>query len=580
MAPADVVLLMGYTALSHLPTILALSLFVAIVVTLGRMYRDSEMAIWFSSGVAMTRFIAPVLRVSWPVLLVVAILVLVVWPWGNRSSNELRERYEQRSDLSRVTPGVFQTSRDGRRVFFIERRSDEATERARRVRAAPTASARRRDLGAQCVTSRASAPIASWCSTAGSAISSTASRANARWPASRAITCWWASSRCKARSTRSPKTLRTVDLVRDPTARNQGELIWRLGLLLGAVNLVLLAIGLAASNPRRATNWNLVFALLGFVVYYNLINLSQAWVAGGRFGLGRRCSLLHGGVLVLALSLMWWRDHGAVRHFWRRARRAGSRMKTVRRLLYRDIVWSVVFVAVAFLSLFYFIDFVDELDNIGRNGYTVLHAAIAAALELPGHFYELSPICVLIGTIYSMARLAQSSEYTILRTGGLGPVRALRLLALLGLFFGGVTFVVGDYVSPLSEREAVLLKASFRGGLHARPRRGLAEGAAHTRRRRARDLDQRGTHRGQRRARRHSHLRVRRRRAPAHRASRPAPAASARFGVAARSRASAPTGPRPSRRPRAPRSPCSAARRLRWPSTLIGVGGRPRRCCR
>jgi lipopolysaccharide export system permease protein len=140
-------------------------------------------------------------------------------------------------------------------------------------------------------------------------------------------------------------------------------------------------------------------------------------------------------------------------------------MRTVRRLLYRDIVWSVVFVAVAFLSLFYFIDFVDELENIGRNGFTALHAAIAAALEQPGHFYELSPICVLIGTIYSMARLAQSSEYTILRTGGLGPVRALRLLALLGLFFGGVTFVVGDYLAPLSEREAVQLKASFRGGL-------------------------------------------------------------------------------------------------------------------
>ncbi|HSB25288.1 MAG TPA: LPS export ABC transporter permease LptG [Burkholderiaceae bacterium] len=140
-------------------------------------------------------------------------------------------------------------------------------------------------------------------------------------------------------------------------------------------------------------------------------------------------------------------------------------MRTVRRLLYRDIVWSVVFVAVAFLSLFFFIDFVDELDNIGRNGYTLLHAALSAALEVPAHLYELSPICVLIGTIYAMARLAQSSEYTILRTGGLGPGRALGLLALLGLFFGAVTFVVGDYVAPLSEREGVLLKASFSGGL-------------------------------------------------------------------------------------------------------------------
>lgn len=140
-------------------------------------------------------------------------------------------------------------------------------------------------------------------------------------------------------------------------------------------------------------------------------------------------------------------------------------MRTVRRLLYRDIVWSVAFVAIAFLSLFFFIDFVDELENVGRNGFTLLHAAVSAALEVPGHLYELSPICVLIGTIYAMARLAQSSEFTILRTGGLGPVRALGLLTLLGLFFGAVTFVVGDYLSPLSEREAVRLKASFRGGL-------------------------------------------------------------------------------------------------------------------
>ncbi len=140
-------------------------------------------------------------------------------------------------------------------------------------------------------------------------------------------------------------------------------------------------------------------------------------------------------------------------------------MRTVRRLLYRDIIWSVVFVSVAFLSLFFFIDFVDELENIGRNNYTALHAAAAAALEQPGHFYELAPICVLIGTIYSMARLAQSSEYTILRTGGLGPVRALGLLAALGLFFGAITFIIGDYLAPVSEREGVLLKAAFRGGL-------------------------------------------------------------------------------------------------------------------
>ena len=140
-------------------------------------------------------------------------------------------------------------------------------------------------------------------------------------------------------------------------------------------------------------------------------------------------------------------------------------MKTVRQLLYRDIVSSVGFVSLAFLSLFFFIDFVDQLDQVGRGGRTSWHASMAAAYELPGHFYELFPIAVLIGTIYSLARMAQSSEFTILRTGGLGPGRALSLLAALGAAFAVLTFLIGDYVAPLSERQGVLLQARAKGGI-------------------------------------------------------------------------------------------------------------------
>ena len=138
-------------------------------------------------------------------------------------------------------------------------------------------------------------------------------------------------------------------------------------------------------------------------------------------------------------------------------------MKTVRRLLYREIAGSVIFVGVAFLSLFFFIDFVDELNDRGRAGTSALQAAAMAALEIPGHLYELMPISVLIGTIYALSRMAQSSEFTILRTGGLGPGRALALLAALGLVFTLVTFVVGDYAAPWAERQAALMKARSKG---------------------------------------------------------------------------------------------------------------------
>jgi lipopolysaccharide export system permease protein len=319
VAPADVVLLMGYTVLSHLPTILALSLFVSIVVTLGRMYRDSEMAIWFSSGVALTRFIAPVLRMAWPVLLVVAVLVLLVWPWGNRSSAELRERYEQRSDLSRVTPGVFQTSRDGSRVFFIEKSSEEAIN-AKGVFVlsnGPHDEALTSARGAHLETIGTDRFLVLESGQRAQQDRQSGERTLASFARYQVLT---GEQHVQRASNRSPKTMPTLDLVRDPTPRNQGELIWRLGLLFGAVNLVLLAVGLSATNPRRANNWNLLFALLGFVVYYNFVNLSQAWVAGGKLAFGPAMAAVHGGAFALALTLIWWRDHGTVWRLFGRSR--------------------------------------------------------------------------------------------------------------------------------------------------------------------------------------------------------------------------------------------------------------------
>ncbi|HEX9720850.1 MAG TPA: LPS export ABC transporter permease LptG [Ramlibacter sp.] len=142
-------------------------------------------------------------------------------------------------------------------------------------------------------------------------------------------------------------------------------------------------------------------------------------------------------------------------------------MRTIRRLIYREVLAAVVFVAVGFLSLFFFFDFVDELPNVGKAGaaYRLTQALAYVTLMVPNHLYELLPIAVLIGTIFVMARLAQSSEYTILRTSGLGPWRALRTLLALGLIFALLTFAVGDYLAPVADRAAQLLKARLGGRL-------------------------------------------------------------------------------------------------------------------
>ncbi len=127
VAPTDVLLVMGYTVLGQLSTILSLSLFVAVVSVLSRMYRDSEMVIWFSAGRGLASLLAPLLRFAWPVMLAVGALALVAWPWANRQIQDLRTRYEQRADVDRIAPGQFQESANGTRVFFIDKETPDAS---------------------------------------------------------------------------------------------------------------------------------------------------------------------------------------------------------------------------------------------------------------------------------------------------------------------------------------------------------------------------------------------------------------------------------------------------------------------
>ncbi|MFG6488375.1 LPS export ABC transporter permease LptG [Roseateles sp. BYS78W] len=146
-------------------------------------------------------------------------------------------------------------------------------------------------------------------------------------------------------------------------------------------------------------------------------------------------------------------------------------MRTVRRLLYKDIAGSVLLVLLGFLSLMFFNDFVDEIDRMSRVGAGAGKAALLATMDIPSNFYTLFPIAVLIGAIISLARLAQSSEFTILRTGGLGPARALGLLARLATVFAVLTFVVGDYVAPEFERRSDDFRVSVSSDTNA-PERG------------------------------------------------------------------------------------------------------------
>jgi lipopolysaccharide export system permease protein len=164
-------------------------------------------------------------------------------------------------------------------------------------------------------------------------------------------------------------------------------------------------------------------------------------------------------------------------------------MRTVRRLIFQTILNHVAMVMLAFSALFFFIDFVEELQDLGRQGYTALQALWTCALMLGSHSYDIFPIALLIGGILALARMAQTSEFTILRTGGLGPGRALGLLAILGFAAALLTLAMGNWLLPATEQALSLHRAKFshnqglklgHGGTWLRERRDMGNGIVHT----------------------------------------------------------------------------------------------------
>ena len=143
-------------------------------------------------------------------------------------------------------------------------------------------------------------------------------------------------------------------------------------------------------------------------------------------------------------------------------------MRTLRRMMYGEVLRATAFVTLAFLALFFFFDLMDAFGRMDRGapyGYHMGHGMLMTLLQVPGHIYELMPIAALIGAIYVMARLAESSEFTIMRTSGLEPHQALLALLGLGMGFVALTFVFGDYIAPEALRAEQYIRARYLGDI-------------------------------------------------------------------------------------------------------------------
>ena len=303
--PVDgVLVLLGFSALNYLPILLSLSLFLSVLLTLTRSYRDSEMVVWFCSGIGLTRWIGPVLWFALPVIFVIGLLSLVLSPWAMSKTDEFKRRLNSRDEVAAATPGIFRESKHADRVFFIE----NVQVGNNRVGNIFVQSVEHNKIGTMMAKEgfQETAPNGDRFLVLlnGTRYEGVPGRQDFK-----VVEFERYAMRIEQVEVQQgivwPKALSTLQLLQNRSSWNMAELEWRLGLPISAVILVLLAIPFSFVNPRAGRALNLIFALIIYMLYNNLIGLTNTWVGQGKMSAIMGLLSIHGLMLLLLIFMFY-----------------------------------------------------------------------------------------------------------------------------------------------------------------------------------------------------------------------------------------------------------------------------------
>jgi lipopolysaccharide export system permease protein len=306
LAVEAVLKLLGFSALNYLPVLLSLTLFISVMMTLTRSYRDSEMIVWFCCGLSLTAWIRPVLLFATPMVFTIGLLSLGLSPWALSKSEEYKHQLDSRDDVAAVAPGVFRESKQAERVYFVENiEGDE------KMVANIFVSSTQHQHDGVMVAKRGfqeTAPNGDRFLVLlnGQRYEGTPGSAEYRMVNFERYSMRVETFEAK-REAPSAKSMNTLELIRTHSAIGLGELTWRAGLPVSALILALLAIPLAFVNPRAGRSLNLVFALLLYMSYSNCLSIAQAWVAQEKISLAQGLWGVHVCMLAVLVILFYRR---------------------------------------------------------------------------------------------------------------------------------------------------------------------------------------------------------------------------------------------------------------------------------
>ncbi|HSH97401.1 MAG TPA: LPS export ABC transporter permease LptF [Methyloradius sp.] len=273
--------LLGFSLLKFLPMLLSLTLFLAVLLTLTRWHRDSEMVVWFSSGVGISSWVKPVLTFSLPVIIVITVLSLFVMPWATHKSQDFKDELKSRDELSSISPGVFKESGTADRVFFIES-FDQLGNIVKNI-FVQTMQHQRLGIVVANLGHR---------ETEANGDNFLVMQSGRRYEG-KPSTAEFTTTEFERYAIRiepvevqqtpiSPQAVESLELLSNRTPENNAELQWRLAIPISSFLLVLLAIPLSFVDPRSGRSANLMMAILIYIIYSNLLSIMQAWLAQGK----------------------------------------------------------------------------------------------------------------------------------------------------------------------------------------------------------------------------------------------------------------------------------------------------------
>ena len=309
VASGDVVALLGFAALIYLPVILSLTAFVSVLLVVARSYQDSEMIVWFASGLSLMRWIRPVMAIGIPIVLLTASLSLWLTPWASRLSAEYKETFKNREDISRISPGKFQESASGDRIFFVEGLSSDT----RNVENVFVSQSRDKNnsvvvaqVGSINVDARGDKLLEL---RNGHRYDGTPGTPDFQTMDFGRYVIVISGSHREIEDIKSSRVLPTAALIAAPVPSNMAELLWRISLPIMCLLQMLLAIPLGFVNPRRGRTLNLMIALVLAISYLNSLGIVQAAVGQGRLSFGAAWWPLHLAAFLIITLLFFWRNN-------------------------------------------------------------------------------------------------------------------------------------------------------------------------------------------------------------------------------------------------------------------------------